>query len=154
MSRASVDQNAPVTPHTQIATTSTTDLILPASLDIAAFRVDVQLSWLLQHYLHRPVLRDVISLSARNSLGEAAMAATKVMAATLFAKFHKLLPIEATSPSQTAYGKEYGYAIQALRTQVSSFHSDRLEAVLVPALLLFISEVHAGSHLLQTATDE
>lgn len=120
--------------------------VLPAPLSIAAFQDDVRLSWLLQHYQHRPVLRDVISISASNRLGEAGMAAAKVMSTTLFAQFYKLLPSGATSTLQTPFHKEYGRAIQALRKQVLSFQSECLEATLVPALLLFLTEVRMHSY--------
>ena len=56
--------SASLEPQATIAVTAQAPL--PAPLNIAAFQDNVHLSWLLQHYIHRPVLRDAISLSARN----------------------------------------------------------------------------------------
>ena len=115
--------------------------VLPSALDVAAFQDNIHVSWLLQHYQHRPVLHNVISLSAHDNLGQAAKAAVKVMSATLFAQFFDTTVSPKLDSEQTPYNKAYGYAIRALYTQISFMDVDSPQSVLVPVLLLFITDV-------------
>ena len=118
-----------------------TTMLVPSSLNIAAFKDNVQASWLLQHYTHRPALKQVLFASWGHIFGAAAVSAATATSTTLFAKFYNIPLWPHSKPIQSPYCQEYASAVQALSIQVPLFELSRLEEVMVPALLLLISEV-------------
>lgn len=122
----------------------------PVTLDMAGFRDSIEGAWLYQHYTHRPPLQQILVASSSRSFGAAAVAAATAISATLFAKFHGLPLLQQSKPLQSPYCSEYASAVQALSKQVTLFKLSNLEEVLVPALLLLISEVRRPACYLQS----
>lgn len=124
--------------------TRPTSTPVPPTMTMAAFKDSVQASWLYNHYGHRPVLQDMLRASSNHSFGAAALSAATAMSSTMFSKFHHtpLGPNPSSSrPVEAPYCAEYASAVNALSLQIPDFRVSCLEEVLVPALLLMISEV-------------
>lgn len=123
---------------------------LPSTLNLSAFRNDVELSWLIEHYAHRPNFARLIAESASNSFGEAARLACLAMANVLFTGMRNVL--DQQSRVVQPYSDEYMSAIRSLSQRLPSFDQSQCEQILVPVLLLFNVEVRSRlSMVLPTA---
>lgn len=114
---------------------------LPATLDLRAFRDNIQFSWMSDHFAHRPRFQQLVTEGAESHLGVAAECASFALCSMLFTRMFEMPLFAVTKRIEKPYGAAYASAVRTLALQLPNFNVAQVEQLLVPVLLLFTLEV-------------